>query len=230
MPVNKPLVFLDLDDTILDFTWAEKRALSIAFREVGLEPTPELLERYHEINISQWELLEEGVLTRDQVLVRRFALLFAERGICHSAELVGERYEFLLRDGHRFIPGAEELLRSLQGRARLFIASNGCAAVQDARIASAGLEKYFEGIFISERLGADKPSAEFFRRCFSAIPDFDPAKAWMVGDSLTSDIRGGRDAGLHTCWFNYRGRPPRGDIVPDYEIRDLAELPPLLGL
>ena len=230
MPVKKPFVFLDLDDTILDFTWAEKRALSIAFQEIGLEPAPELLERYHEINISQWELLEQGVLTREQVLVRRFALLFAERGISHSAEEVGERYEFLLREGHRFIPGAEELLRSLQGRARLFIASNGCAAVQDARIASAGLAPFFEGIFISERLGADKPSAAYFRRCFAAIPDFDPAEAWMVGDSLTSDIRGGRDAGLRTCWFNRLGRPPRADIVPDFEIRELSELESLLGL
>ena len=230
MPVKKPYVFLDLDDTILDFSWAERRALSTAFQEAGLEPTPELLSRYHEINIQQWELLEEGVLTRDEVLVTRFERLFEERGLNLPAARIGERYELLLAEGHQFIPGAEELLQTLQGKAHLYIASNGCAAVQDARIESAGLAPFFEGIFISERVGADKPSSEYFRRCFAAIPDFDLSCAWMVGDSLTSDIRGGRDAGLHTCWFNPRRRAPRADIVPDYEIHDLSELPALLGL
>lgn len=230
MPVKKPFVFLDLDDTILDFTWAERRALSTVFQDAGLEPTAALLSRYHEINIQQWELLEEGVLTREEVLVTRFERLFEERGLNLPAARIGERYELLLAEGHQFIPGAEELLRKLQGKAHLYIASNGCAAVQDERIKSAGLALFFEGIFISERIGADKPSREYFRRCFAAIPDFEPAQAWMVGDSLTSDIRGGRDAGLHTCWFNPRKRAPRPDIVPDYEIHDLAELPALLGL
>ena len=113
-------------------------------------------------------------------------------------------------------------------RYRLYLASNGAAAVQRMRLKSAGILPYFQNIFISEEMGADKPSLEFFRLCFSAIPGFDPAEAVMVGDSLTSDIRGGRNAGIRTCWFNAKDKPSRPDILPDHTIRTLAELPPLL--
>ena len=91
--MKKPLIFLDLDDTILDFHWAEHRALSRTFREAGLDPQPEILARYSDINRSQWELLERGILTREQVLVRRFRLLFEEQGIPASAEELGRRYK-----------------------------------------------------------------------------------------------------------------------------------------
>ena len=226
--MKKPQIFFDLDDTILDFHWAEHRALSRTFREAGLEPGPELLDRYSVINVSQWELLELGELSRDRVLVRRFELLFAEFGLTLSAEAISRRYEELLKDGYRFLPGAEELLRSLRGKARLFLASNGSAAVQAARLASSGIAPYFEGIFISEEIGADKPSTEYFRRCFRRIPDYDPSLALMVGDSLSSDIRGGIRAGMRTCWLNPSGRPARAELRPDFESRRLSELPALL--
>ena len=227
--MTKPLVFLDLDDTILDFHWAEQRALSRTLREAGLDPKPALLDRYSEINRSQWELLERGILTREQVLVRRFQLLFEELNIPASAEVLGRRYEELLADGYRFIPGAQELLRILQGRARLFLASNGCAAVQEARIESSGIGPFFEDIFISELMGADKPSEEYYRRCIVRIPDYDAARAVMVGDSLTSDILGGLRSGMHTCWLNPEGRPGSPDIVPEAEIRSISELPDVMA-
>ena len=147
--MKKPCLFFDLDDTILDFHWAEHRALTRTFREVGLEPDQALLDRYSDINRSQWELPERGLLSREQVLIRRFELLFVERGICADAATVSRRYEELLADGYRFMPGARELLEGLQGKARLFLASNGCAAVQLARIESSGIEPYFEDVFIS---------------------------------------------------------------------------------
>ena len=102
--------------------------------------------------------------------------------------------------------------------------------VQAGRIASAGIAPYFKDIFISERLGANKPSPAFFQACFAAIPNFDPAAALVVGDSLTSDIRGARNVGLRSCWYNPEDLPSRPDIVPDYTIHALEELPPLLGL
>lgn len=101
-------------------------------------------------------------------------------------------------------------------------------AVQEGRLRSAGIAPFFEGIFISEALGADKPSTAFFDRSVGRIPGFDRQRALLVGDSLTSDIRGGRNAGIRTCWFNPRREPPRADIPADFEIRALAELPPLL--
>ena len=226
--MTKPLIFLDLDDTILDFGWAENRALSRTFTEYGLEPEESVLRRYSDINRSQWELLERGELSREQVLVRRFELLFAEYGIRADAARVGARYEELLGDGHRFLPGAEELLEWLKGKARLFLASNGCAAVQRSRIESAGLAPIFEDIFISELLGADKPSEAFYKRCFARIGAFDPRDALMVGDSLTSDILGGLRSGMHTCWLNLRGTLGREDIRPEWEIRTLFELPDVI--
>lgn len=227
MPV-KPCIFFDLDNTLLDFNWAERRALSAAFREQGIEPAQELLERYSQINRHHWELLENGMLTREQVLLRRFQALFEELRIEGNAELISERYERLLADGYRFLPGAQALLEELHGRYALYLASNGSASVQDARIRSSGIGKFFDGIFVSEELGADKPSEEFFSLCFSRIPGFDRSRAMMVGDSLTSDIRGGIRSGLQTCWYNPEGRAPNRDIRPDFEIRRLDELPALL--
>ncbi len=228
MPVKKPFVFFDLDNTLLDFDWAERRALSAAFLEQGIEPRPELLERYSQINKLHWEMLENGLLTREEVLLKRFQALFEEKGMDAPAETISRRYEELLSYGYRYLPGAERLLETLHGSCALYLASNGSASVQAARIESSGIGRFFDGIFISEELGADKPSLAYFERCFARIPGFDPALAIMVGDSLTSDIRGGIRAGLKTCWYNPSGREPNHDIRPDHEIRTLGELPALL--
>ncbi len=221
-------VFLDIDDTLLDFHRAEAKALAKTLLVLGIEPKPETLSRYSEINARQWELLEEGKLTREEALTRRFDLLFAELGVVRSGAMARNIYENNLAVGHFFMPGAEELLETLYGRYRLFIVSNGSAHVQEERIKSAGIAKYFEDIFISEEIGADKPNAEFFSRCFARIRGFDRRQAIIVGDSLTSDIRGGINAGIKTCWFNPGQKPARADIAPDFEIRALAELPELL--
>lgn len=221
-------IFLDLDDTILDFTRGEAHALTRALTEMGVEPSPAILARYHAINASQWELLEEGILTRDQVLVRRFDLLFGELGLSCSGRETCERYEGHLAEEHDFIPGARELLEALAPRYGLYLASNGAAVVQHRRLDEAGIRRYFREIFISEELGADKPSPAFFEACFAAIPGFSRDSALMVGDSLTSDIRGGRNAGIRTCWFDPAGKPARPGIRPDHIITDLAQLPALL--
>ena len=200
-----------------------------ACREAGIEPTETVLDRYHLINIAHWELLEEGRLTRDEVLVQRFEQLFRELGVDHSGKAISERYEVLLSRQHEFMPGAEQLLMDLSPRYDLYLASNGAAAVQNPRLNDAGLRPYFKDIFISEEMGADKPSKAFFDACFAAIPDFHPEEAAMVGDSLTSDIRGGLNAGLHTIWFNPHGKSLRPGISPEYTICQLSELPSLLA-
>ena len=221
-------VFFDLDDTILDFSRAEAAALERALAEADVPADGGVLARYHAINAAQWELLEEGVLTREQVMVGRFEILFGELGLERPAREICRRYEGYLAEGHWFIPGAEELLMELSPRYDLYLASNGTAEVQHRRLESAGIARYFQGIFISGELGADKPSPVFFDRCFEAIPGFSREAALMVGDSLTSDIRGGRAAGLRTCWFNPNGKAARGDITPDYEVAALEQLPALL--
>ena len=221
-------IFLDLDDTILDFHRAERQALSRTLRHFQVDPTDAVLDRYHVLNRRQWELLEEGKLTRPQVLVRRFQLLFDELGVRADPEAVCQRYEEQLAQGHFFVPGALDLLEALHTQYDLYLATNGTPEVQNSRIQSAGIARYFRNIFISEQLGAYKPSPAFFRACFAAIPDFDPAEAMMVGDSLTSDIRGARNAGLRSCWYNPQHLPPRPDIPADHTIQALSELPLLL--
>ena len=221
-------LFLDLDDTILDFHKAERLAISRTFRSFGLEPTEQVLERYHVINRLHSERLERGGLTRDQVLTGRFQMLFEELGIPAQPQAIAKGYEHNLGLGHYFLPGAKEALDTLRGKYRLFLASNGTASVQHSRLTSAGLYPYFEEVFVSQALGANKPSRAFFDACAARIPGYDPRKALMVGDSLTSDILGGINAGMKTCWVCPRGAQGRPDIVPDYRIEALSQLPELL--
>ena len=217
-------IFLDLDDTLLDFGAAEKVAVSKAFREVGLEPTEALVRRYSELNQLQWECFERGEITRDTVLIRRFELLFEELGVDIDAYTCEDIYRGYLAVGHYFVEGAVELLEYLAPKYDLYVASNGVADTQYSRLASANISHYFKEIFISEVTGHHKPEKAYFDYCFARIPNFDPSKALIVGDSLTSDIQGGKNAGIKTCWFNPGQKKRRADIVPDYEVRSLKEL------
>ena len=220
-------LFLDLDDTILDFHKAERIALSKTIRDFGIEPTEEVLGRYHVINKWHWEQLEKGLMTRAEVLVKRFAALFEEKGIDVDPEAVARAYEKNLGIGHYFLPGAEETVDRLFKEYRLFLASNGTASVQKGRMTSANLYRFFEKVFVSQEIGHNKPSKAYFDACFAQIPDFDPAEAMIVGDSLSSDIQGGINAGIKTCWVNPSHSEAKG-IAPDYEIEALHQLPALL--
>ena len=220
-------LLLDLDDTILDFHKAERIALSKTIRDFGVEPSEKVLNRYHHINKWHWEQLELGVMTRDQVLVGRFAQLFEELGMEVDAAACMKQYEHNLSIGHYFLPGAEEAVMRLKEKYRLFLVSNGTASVQHSRLTSAGLYPCFEQVFISQEIGCNKPDKAYFDRCFERIPGFALEKALMVGDSLTSDIRGGINAGLKTVWVN-PAHKPCGDIRPDYEIEGLSQLEALL--
>ena len=221
-------LFLDLDDTILDFHKAERIAISKTIREFGVEPTEEVLRRYHLINKWHWEQLELGKLTRAEVLENRFGVLFQELGVEADRALCARVYEHNLSQGHYFLPGAEEAVDRLSKKYRLFLASNGTASVQKGRMTSANLYRFFEKVFVSQEIGHNKPSLEYFEAAFAQIPGFDKRKCLMVGNSLTSDIRGGANAGIKTCWVNPEGVPHREDIRPDYEIQYLYQLEALL--
>ena len=220
-------LLLDLDDTILDFHKAERIALSKTIREFGVDPTEEVLGRYHVINKWHWEQLEKGTMTRAEILVNRFAVLFEEQGIAVDAAACAKAYEKNLSIGHYFLPGAEEAVDSLSKKYRLFLVSNGTASVQKGRMTSANLYRFFEKVFVSQEIGHTKPSRAYFDACFAQIPGFDPEKAIIVGDSLSSDIQGGINAGIKTVWIN-PDHKPCGDTKPDYELEALHQLPALL--
>ena len=139
------------------------------------------------------------------------------------------RYEANLSVGHYFLPGAPEALEQLSQKYKLYLASNGTARVQAGRLESANIGHYFQGIFISQEIGANKPDPLYFERCFARIPGFDIKKAMIVGDSLSSDILGGIQVGMTTCWVNQDGKPATADIKPDYEIQSLSQLDALLS-
>ena len=221
-------LFLDLDDTILDFQKAEHIALSKTLESFGLTPTEEVLKRYNQINRAHWEALERKEMTRAQVLLGRFQMLFREFQLNVDPEQVARIYERNLGIGHWFLPGAEEAVERLSKKYKLYLASNGTASVQKGRMTSANLYRFFEKVFVSQEIGANKPSIEYFERCFAQISGFDKAKAIIVGDSLTSDILGGQNAGITTCWVNPGHKPGREDIRVDYEIEALSQLENLL--
>ena len=219
-------LFLDLDDTILDFHKAERVAIAKTIRDFGVEPTEVVLEQYHRINKYHWEQLEQGKMTRDEVLVNRFAVLFEQLGVTVDATMCARTYEKNLSVGHWFLPGAEDAVDALSKKYRLFLASNGTASVQAGRMTSANLYRFFEKVFVSQEIGANKPAKEYFARCFAQIPGFDPSRAIMVGDSLTSDIQGGINAGIKTCWVNPTHQT--ASIRADYEIESITQLEALL--
>lgn len=220
-------VLLDLDDTIYDFKRAERRALSDTLLELGVDPTEDMISLYSRINDSYWKRLETGEITREEVLIGRFESFFANIGHNASATAARASYERRLGECHFFVSGAELMLDTLYGKFDLYLASNGTDSVQTRRIAAGGIEKYFKDIFISQRLGYDKPKKEYFDAAFARIADFDKEHTVIVGDSLSSDILGGKNAGIKTIWFNPCNKNAQ-DITPDYTINDLSELLPLL--
>ena len=217
-------IFLDVDDTILDFGRAEREALASALSQMGVEVNEEALHCYHEVNLAHWKMLERGEITRERLLVRRFEEFYRRIGVNADAERTQRIYEYELGCRSYYLDGAEALLESLvQGGYRIYLASNGTTVVQSPRIKASGLDRICHGIFLSEAIGCDKPQKAFFDACFANIVDFVPENAIILGDSLSSDIAGGRNAGIKTCWFNPQKLPLTGDVTPDFEISELSE-------
>lgn len=221
-------VLLDLDDTLLDFHRAEAEAIRHTLGEIGIEPTDDAVGMYSRINRSCWAKLETGEYTREEVLHRRFDILFETLGVTGDSHATQRLYEHRLSLGAYYLDGAEELLNELCGRYRLYLATNGIVNVQARRIRDSGIGKYFDGIFVSEKIGYNKPDKRFFDSAFKDIPDFKHEETVIIGDTLTSDIQGGINAGIKTVFFNPKGVKNDTGITPDYEISSLGELAELL--
>ena len=228
--MSKNILFLDLDDTILDFHRSEDFALRKTLTELHITPTDDMVALYSRINDECWKKLEQGEMTREQVLTGRFALFFREIGVEGDPDDTWHRYEGNIASTGFLLDGAIDLLEELSQTYDLYAASNGTATIQDRRIANAGIAPYFKEIFISQRIGFNKPDKRFFDLCFERIPDFDQSRAVMVGDSLTSDIKGGQNAGLTTVWYNAHNKRADGGITPDYEVTSLDMIPLVLEM
>lgn len=229
---TRAVVLLDLDDTILNFGIAEHEAIKKAMGDLGIDNSDAVISRYSEINKLHWEMLERGEITRAQVLLGRFEVLLKDLGIEDRnsvlACILRDTYEQNLSRGHWFMPGAEQMLEEIKDKYRLFLCSNGTPIVQEGRLKSSGIGPCFEKIFISEAIGYNKPAKEYFDRCFESIPGLDLSRCIIIGDSLSSDIQGGINAGIRTCWYNPKFAENKKNIEPDYEIYDLKQVSVLL--
>ena len=226
------VILWDVDGTLLDFLAAEQAAMEDCFAHFGLGPlTPERLARYSALNRVYWQRLERGELTKPQVLVGRFREFFAGEGLSPDlARPFNARYQEKLGDTVRFQDGADRLVARLRGRVRQYAATNGTRVAQERKLRRSGLDRQLDGVFISELLGAEKPSPAFFDQVLAAIGPVDRRRVLMVGDSLTSDMAGGLGAGLRCCWYNPQKLPAPPDLALDYVISDLNEVEGLLDL
>ena len=216
----------DVDGTLLDFDAAERVAIKTLFATFGLgECTDAMIVRYHEINIGFWQRLETNELTRSQVLVGRFEQFFKEYGISTDvAPAFNEKYQLTLGDTIVYHDDSLNIVKALRGKVKQYVVSNGTIAAQTKKLDRSKLGEQMDGIFLSEELGVDKPDIAFFNKVLSKIHADDLSTIMIVGDSLTSDIQGGMNAGIKTCWYNPEGKPLPAPYHVDYIISDLHEL------
>ncbi|OKP97117.1 YjjG family noncanonical pyrimidine nucleotidase [Paenibacillus sp. P46E] len=218
------VILFDADDTLFDYGMAESKALYNAFVHFGLPTGAEdYAASYQEINRALWKDLEQGRTTSAVLRVERFNRLFAAHKLELSPEAFSEAYLKFLGEGTYLIQGAVELCQELNGY-RLAVITNGIKDVQLSRIQGSPLSDTFEQIIISEETGYQKPEAGIFDYAFNKLGISDRSKVLIVGDSLTSDIKGGMDYGIDTCWFNPLGKEGVPGIHPTYEIRELSGL------
>ncbi len=219
-------LLMDVDDTLLDFGAAEAAAIRFLFSSRGYPVDDSLVAHYSRINKCFWRRFERGEIPKEAIFAGRFAKLFAERGIEADPQAFANGYMDALSRQHFLIPGALELCQKLRGQFALYIVTNGVATTQYRRIEESGLKPYFQGIFVSEEAGSQKPSRDYFRYVFDRIAEKDLNRVIIVGDSLSSDMRGGIDAGIDTCWYNPHGLTT--DLPVTYTIERLEQLPALL--
>jgi 2-haloacid dehalogenase len=222
------LVLLDADETLFDFRRAEGYALEGAFAQFGLEYTESAFRDYDAINKGLWAALERGETDQASLKVERFRLLFERRGAGPDAALFAEAYVGWLSRASFLLEGAEEACEYLAGKHTLAIVTNGIKEVQRARLEASAIRRFIDHIVISEEAGCSKPGAGIFEYACAKAGFRDKAGMIMVGDSLGSDIKGGIDFGIDTCWVNLVGAANETLFRPTFEIRRLAELRDIL--
>ena len=219
-------ILWDVDGTLLDFGAAERAAIRAMFQEFGLgECTDEMLSRYSAINTSFWERLERNEITKAQVLTGRFEQFFSEYGIDTGIiSAFNAEYQHKLGDTIVYRDDSYNVVTALKERVRQYVVSNGTIIAQTKKLRLSKFGELMDGVFLSEQLGIEKPNVAFFEKVFSDLQPEDLSKVMIVGDSLTSDIRGGMNAGIKTCWYNPKKAPVPEQYRVDYVISDLREL------
>ena len=223
-------ILWDIDGTILDFIRAEHAAIKKCFEVFQLgECTDEMIARYSKINKGYWEKLERKEITKPELLVGRFKDFFAgENIITDCAKEFNKEYQVRLGDTICFCDNSYEILKSLKGRVKQYAVTNGTKIAQDKKLSKSGLIDVFDDIFISVEVGYEKPDVRFFEHVWAKIGAYRPDEVMIVGDSLTSDMKGGNNAGIVCCWYNPKKVPNTKNLKIDYEIENLNEIKALI--
>ena len=221
----------DIDGTVLDFLASEAHAIRALFQKYGLGAcSDDMLRQYSAINVQYWEALERNEMTKPEILVGRFRTFFERIGADPAlAAPFNSDYQLALGDHLVFVNHAEEMLRAQKGRYTLIAVTNGTKVAQTKKLRRSGLDRIFDAVFISEDVGFEKPNPAFFDHVFSKTGIADKSRVLLIGDSLTSDMRGGELAGVDTCWYNPAHSANTRNIPVTYEIDDLRELERILG-
>ena len=220
------VILWDVDATLLNFEKAEEAGIRGCFEKYMLgECTDEMLEVYKKINRGYWQAMERGEIEKPVLLVKRFEDFLNTYNLDSSvAAAFNEEYQIRLGDTVVFYDNALETVQALKGKVLQCAVTNGTKVAQDRKLRNSGLNKEFDHIFISEEIGIEKPNKGFFDVVFAEIGEFSRDEILIVGDSLTSDMQGGVNAGIKTCWFNPKGVENASKLQPDYEIRDIGEV------
>lgn len=224
------IILWDVDGTLLNFREAERAAVKECFRRFGLGAcTDAMVDRYSRINVRYWDRLERGEMTKPQILRGRFREFFAGEGIAFDGiDDFNAEYQVRLGDTICYNDDSLELVRRLRGRVGQYAVTNGTVTAQERKLIRSGLGALMDGVVISDRIGFQKPAAGFFDHVFMNLPPVDRREVLIVGDSLTSDIRGGEDAGILIGWYNPGGVPNDRGVRVDYEIADLRDVEEIL--
>ena len=218
------MLLFDLDDTLLDFEANERESLEKLFTDNGFSFNKEIFDTYHRINKELWNGYEKGTLDLNEVLNTRFSKTLHQLGQTVDGVLWEMQYRTLLGQGYQLMEGAYDLCQQLSKSHRLFIITNGVTETQLNRLRLSKLHPFFEEIFTSQELGYQKPAKEFFDYVKGHIKEFKADKALVIGDSLSSDIKGGYLAGIDTCWINRKNTENTSGIPITYTITKLPEL------
>lgn len=217
------IVLLDADETVYDFKLAEKTAVSLTLEQFGVDPTDEVVSLYSAVNLNCWKELERGELSREDLKPVRFQRLFEQLGKEPvDFKAVNSTYEHNLSHQAFLLDGALDFVKKLHEHCRIYLATNGLTVPQIGRFNRAAVKPYVDGIYISEQIGASKPDKAYFDYIFRDLNITDKSRVIMVGDSLTSDMLGGRNAGLTTCHY-LNGEEPSHSPLCDYEIASYDE-------
>lgn len=217
-------LLFDADGTLFDFEKAESEALAGTFAAYGYPFNGRTTALYHDVNSQIWREFEQGVISQDALRSERFARLFERLNLDSDPHKFSDLYEQNLGMGSYLLPGAEELLAELNGHFQLLLITNGITNVQRPRLAGSTIKDTFSQVIISGEVGFAKPDPQIFDAAFAAM-GYPPKKhCLIIGDSLSSDIRGGLNYGIDTCWYNPNSQSAEPSLLPTYEINQLGQI------